>query len=118
MARKFHRPFVAAVLCAALVSAHGWIGTAAAADDEWPTWPRPKAAPEEVVPQRPPGPETPPAPTAPKPGSEAAAGAGEAAGKKTDGGIKAGTVAKAALIAAGIAGIAIAVGGGGSSSNH
>ena len=102
--------------CAALLSAQGWIGAAGAAD--WPTWPRPVPPPPETTTAPPaPAPEA-PAPEAAKPGSEAAAKAGEAAGKKTAGGIKAGTIGWAALIAAGVAGIAIAIGGGSSSSKH
>ncbi len=104
-------PLVVALTCAAFLCAHVWIGAASAA--EWPTWPRPKApAPESTQP--PPAPTTQPAPapgTAPPPSP--AAKAGEKAGKKTAGGIKAGTIGWGVLIAAGIAGIAIALGGGG-----
>jgi len=121
MVHLSRKTFITAVTCAALLSAQGWIGAAGAA--EWPTWPRPVPPPPETTTAPPPAPApapAPPAAEAAKPGSEAAAKAGEAAGKKTAGGIKAGTIAWAALIAAGIAGIAIAVGGGGggTTSNH
>ncbi len=116
MPHPFRTPFIAAMTCAALLSAPGWIGAAGAV--EWPTWPRPKApATTPGAPETAPSPPA-PAPEAAPPASKAAAKAGEAAGKKTAGGIKAGTIGKAALIAAGIVGIAIAIGGGGSTSNH
>lgn len=111
MTRRFRKPFVAAATCAAFLSLQGPIGTARAA--EWPTWPRPRPAA--------PSPESPkpaPAPDTARPGTDAAAKAGEAAGKKTAAGISAGTIGWAALITAGVVGIAVAVGGGGSSSNH
>ncbi len=115
MPHPFRKPLVALLACAALVCAQGWIAAASAA--EWQTWPRqPAPAPGAPAPQPAPQPPT----TAPTPPPSGATKAGEAAGKKTAGGIKAGTIGWAALIAAGIAGIAIAVGsgGGGSSSNH
>ncbi len=119
MSHPFRKPFIAAMTCAALLFAQGWIRAAGAA--EWPTWPRPIAPAPETTPGKPepaPSPEA-PAPDTAQPGSEAASKAGETAGKKTAGGIKAGTVAKWALIGAGIVGIAIAVGGGGgTTSNH
>lgn len=115
MPQRASKTFITVVTCAALLFAQGWIGAAGAA--EWPTWPRQKVPAPETTPGAPPPAPAPapsaPAPEAAKPGSEAPAKAGEAAGKKTAGGIKAGTIGWAALIAAGIAGVAIAVGGGG-----
>lgn len=117
MSHPLRKPLVALLACVTLLLAQGWFGAASAA--EWPTWPRPKAPATETAP----APETPAAPQAPAPETAppapgAAAKAGETAGKKTAGGIKAGTIAWGALIAAGVAGIAIAVFGGSSSSNH
>jgi hypothetical protein len=108
MVRPVRKSVIAALTCAALLFAQGWIGTAVAA--EWPTWPRPKTPAPETTPA--------PAPTATPSESEAAAKKGEEDGKKAAGWLKSGTVTKAALVAAGIVGIAIAIGGGSSSSNH
>lgn len=103
MVGPIRKSVLAALTCAALLLAQGWIGTAVAA--EWPTWPRPKPPASGTTP-------------APHPESEAAAEKGEEDGKKAAGWLKTGTVAKAALVAAGIAGVAIAIGSGSSSSNH
>ncbi len=116
MPHTLRKSFVVLATCIALLCAQGWIASASAA--EWPTWPRQKAPAPAAPAPAPQQPAPSPAPEAAKPESEAAAKAGEAAGKKTAGGIRIGTVAKWALIVGGIAGIAIAVGGGGSSSNH
>ncbi len=124
MSRTFRKPLIAALACAVLVCAQGWIAAASAAD--WPTWPRPKAS-SPTPPEAPaPAPGTPAAetavPQAAAPEAAPASGAakaGETAGKKTAGGIKAGTIGWIALITAGVAGGAIAIfSGGKSSSNH
>ncbi len=100
-----------AVFCAAcfLTMTLGAASRAVAAED-WPVWPKKTAEPGVEVTQPPPPPQVQPQPAAAKEGSEA----GQAVKKGTS----AGTIG---WIAAGVAaaiGIGVAVGGGGSSSNH
>lgn len=112
MVRPILKSLVAFLACVALLSG-GLAAKATAA--EWPTWPRTKP----VAPATSPGTPAPP-PESAKPATEAAGKPGEEGGKKVAAGITAGTVAKGALIAAGIVGIAIAIGGGGggTATNH
>lgn len=94
-----------AALCAAcfVLMSLGSASRAAAADD-WPVWPKKAVEP---------GVET-------KPPAEPAGAAkvGDAAGKKTSEGISAGTIGWIAAGAAAVIGIAVAAGGGGSTSGH
>ena len=53
-----------------------------------------------------------------KPDTNGAAKAGDAAGKKASTGLSSGTIGWIAVGAAAVIGIAVAVGGGGSTSNH
>ncbi len=96
---------VAAVLCAAcfLAMSLGSVSRAVAADG-WETWPKKAAEP---------GVEAKPAAN-----GNGAAQAGDAAGKKTAKGLSSGTIGWIAVGAAAVIGIAIAAGGGGSTSNH
>ncbi len=126
MRHSFLTPLVVALTCAAFLFVQG--GIAMGAETDWQTWPGPKTPPTtQPAPPAPAAPAPKGAPkTAPKGAPKAAAPAtpaakaGEKAGKKTAGGIKAGTIGWGLLIAAGIAGVAIAVGGGGggTTSNH
>ncbi len=95
---------VVAVLCAAcfLTMSLGSVSRAVAADG-WETWPKKTAEP---------GVEAKPA------NGNGAAQAGDAAGKKTAKGLSSGTIGWIAVGAAAVIGIAIAAGGGGSTSNH
>jgi len=74
----------------------------AVAADTWETWPKKTAEPG----------------VGPAPGANGAAQAGDAAGGKTSKGLSGGTIGWIALGAAAVIGIAIAAGGGGSTSNH
>jgi hypothetical protein len=96
---------VVAILCAAcfLAMSLGSVSRAAAADD-WPVWPKKTIEP---------GIEPKPAPEA-----NGAAQAGDAGGKKTAKGLSSGTIGWIAAGTAAVIGIAIAAGGGGSTSNH
>lgn len=91
-------------IAAFLIAAQGSLTNALGA--EWQLWPKgrgndaPAATP--VPPAKPATPE-----------AEAAAKAGEEGGKTVAAGATTGTIGKAALIAAGVLGIALAVGGGG-----
>jgi len=94
-----------AILCAAcfLTVSLGSVSRAVAADS-WETWPK----------------KTTEAGVEPKPATSAngAANAGDAAGKKAATGLSSGTIGWIAVGAAAVIGIAIAAGGGGSTSNH
>ena len=96
---------VVATLCAAcfLTMSLGSVSRAVAADT-WETWP--KKTVEPGVEQK------------PVPDANGATRAGDAAGKKTAKGISAGTIGWIAAGTAAVIGIAIAAGGGGSTSNH
>jgi hypothetical protein len=96
---------VVAILCAAcfLTMSLGSVSRAVAADT-WETWPK-KTAEPGVEPK-------------PAPGANGAAQAGDAAGKKTAKGVSGGTIGWIAAGTAAAIGIAIAVGSGGSTSNH
>ena len=94
---------VVAILCAAclLAMSLGSVSRAVAADT-WETWPKKTSEPG----------------VGPKPDANGAAQAGDAAGKKTAKGLSAGTIGWIAAGTAAVVGIAIAVGSGGSTSNH
>jgi hypothetical protein len=94
---------VLAVLCAAcfLTVSLGPVSRAVAAEP-FETWPKKKIEPGME-------PET---------ATEGAAQAGDAAGKKAATGLSAGTIGWIAAGTAAVVGIAIAAGGGGSTSNH
>jgi hypothetical protein len=95
---------VVAILCAAcfLTVSIGTVSRAVAADT-FETWPKKTTEP---------GVET-------KQGTDnGAVMAGDAAGKKAESGLSSGTIGWMAVGAAAILGIAIAAGGGGSTSNH
>lgn len=96
---------VVAILCAAcfLTMSLGSVSRAVAADT-FETWPR-KTAEPGVEPK-------------PDTGANGAAKAGDAAGKKTATGLSSGTIGWIAVGTAAVIGIAIAAGGGGSTSNH
>lgn len=96
---------VVAILCAAcfLTMSLGSVSHAVAADT-WETWPKKTVEP---------GVDAKPAPEA-----DGAAKAGDAAGKKAATGLSSGTIGWIAAGTAAVIGIAIAVGGGGSTSNH
>ena len=96
---------VVAILCAAcfLTVSFGSVSRAVAAND-WETWPK-KTAEAGVEPN-------------PDTGANGAAKAGDAAGKKAATGLSSGTIGWIAVGAAAIIGIAVAAGGGGSTSNH
>jgi hypothetical protein len=96
---------VVAILCAAcfLAMSLGSVSRAVAADT-WETWPK-KTTEPGVEPK-------------PVPDANGAAKAGDAAGKKTAKGLSAGTIGWIAAGTAAVVGIAIAVGSGGSTSNH
>jgi hypothetical protein len=98
---------VVAILCAAcfLTMSLGSVSRAVAAD-AWETWPKKTAKPGVA-----------PAP-APAPGANGAAKEGDDAGKKAAAGLSSGTIGLMAVGAAAVIGIAIAAGGGGSTSNH
>jgi hypothetical protein len=96
---------VVAILCAAcfLTMSLGSVSRAVAADT-WETWPKKTVEPGVDA----------------KPATDAngAANAGDAGGKKAATGLSSGTIGWIAVGAAAVIGIAIAVGGGGSTSNH
>jgi hypothetical protein len=98
---------VVAILCAAcfLTMSLGTVSRAVAAD-AWETWPKKTAEPGVAVAQ------------VPAPGANGAANAGDAAGKKAATGLSSGTIGWIAAGTAAVIGIAIAAGGGGSTSNH
>jgi hypothetical protein len=96
---------VVAILCAAcfLTVSIGTVSRAVAADT-WETWPK-----KTVEPGVEPSPAT---------DANGAAKAGDAAGKKAATGLSSGTIGWIAAGTAAIIGIAIAIGGGGSTSKH
>lgn len=98
---------VVAMLCAVcfLTMSIGPVSRAVAADT-WETWPK-KTSEPGIAPA-----------TSPAPGANGAATAGDAAGKKAATGLSSGTIGWIAAATAAVIGIAIAAGGGGSTSNH
>jgi len=99
--------FVVAILCAVcfLTVSFGSV-TRAVAADTWETWPKKTAEPGVASPPPPPA------------SAGGAAKTGDAAGKKAAEGLSSGTIGWIAAGTAVVVGIAIAAGGGGSTSNH
>jgi hypothetical protein len=104
---RFTVKSIVAILCAAcfLTMTLGSVSRAVAADT-FETWPKKTTEPGVA-----------PAP-APAPEANGAAKEGDNAGKKAAAGLSSGTIGWMAVGAAAIIGIAIAAGGGGSTSNH